>query len=80
MIDFRSIYTRGVYNDAVVGQSNLSHVPQGEIDESYLYEEGRCATYQHKNRAIVCYAPKRSGHYQVRSFRLDCIFGVLCSI
>jgi hypothetical protein len=75
MNDFRSIYTRGVYNEAVVGQRNHSHVAKVEIDESYLYEEGRCATYQHENQVIVLYAPKRSGHCQVRSFRLDCIFG-----
>jgi hypothetical protein len=75
MGDFRSMYTRGVYNDAIVGKPNFSHVAQTEIDESYLYEEGRCATFQHRNRAMVCYAPKRAGHMRVKSFRLDCIFG-----
>lgn len=75
MADIRSIYTRGVFNASVVGRKNFCHVTQGEIDESYLYEEGRCAVYQHHEKAIVCYAPKRIGHKRVRSFRLD----ILCS-
>ena len=74
MGDFRSAYTRGVYNGALVGQRNRCHLTGTEIDESYLYEEGRCATIQHRDRAIVMYAPKRSGHTGVKSFRLDLIF------
>jgi hypothetical protein len=69
--DFRSMTTRGVYNGARPGQRNHSHVSGAEIDASYLYEEGRCATYQHENRAIVHYAPKRAGHRRVSSFRTD---------
>ncbi|MFC2085910.1 hypothetical protein ACFLRO_01715 [Bacteroidota bacterium] len=69
--DFRSMYTRGVYNGARPGQRNRSHVSGAEIDASYLYEEGRCATYQHGNRAIVNYAPKRAGHSGVSGFRTD---------
>jgi hypothetical protein len=72
--DIRSAYTRGVFNGARVGEKNFSHVAQSLVDESYLYEEGRSATYQHKNRIIVCYSPKRAGHLGVRSFRLDLIF------
>jgi len=72
--DFRSAYTRGVFNDARVGQRNLCHVAGTEIDESYLYEEGRCAVLQHCDRAIVMYAPKRAGHRGVTGFRLDLIF------
>lgn len=75
MTDFRSAYTRGVYNGAVPGSRNRCHVTGTEIDESYLYEEGRTAVYQHRNRAIVLYAPKRAGHAGVESFRLDLIFG-----
>jgi hypothetical protein len=74
MADFRSAYTRGVFNGAVVGRRNSCHVTGTEIDESYLYEEGRCAAYQHRNRAIVLYAPKRSGHLGVTDFRVDLIF------
>jgi len=74
MEDFRSAYTRGVYNDARVGEKNFCHAAQTPIDESYLYEEGRSATYQHENKLIVCYSPKRAGHCGVRSFRLDLIF------
>ena len=69
--DIRSIYTRGVFNDARPGRQNHSHVSGAEIDASYLYEEGRCATYQHGNRAIVNYAPKRAGHRGVSSYRTD---------
>ncbi len=72
--DFRSMFTRGVYNGARIGQKNFCHVTQSEIDESYLYEEGRSATYQRDNRIIVCYAPKRAGHLGVTSFRLDVVF------
>jgi hypothetical protein len=75
MGDFRSAYTRGVYNDARVGHKNRCHITGTVIDESYLYEEGRCAVFQHRDRAIVMYAPKRAGHTGVRSFRLDLIFG-----
>ncbi len=73
--DFRSAYTRGVYNGAIVGQRNHCHTTGTAIDESYLYEEGRCAAVQHRDRAIVMYAPKRAGHTGVKSFRLDLIFG-----
>ncbi len=73
--DFRSLYTRGVFNGSVVGQKNLCHVTQGAIDASYLYEESRCAVYQHRNRAIVLACPKRAGHRGIRSFRLDLIAG-----
>ena len=72
--DFRSGYTRGVFNDARVGQRNRCHVTGTEIDESYLYEEGRCAVFQNRDRAIVMYAPKRAGHRRVTGFRLDLIF------
>ena len=73
--DFRSINTRGVFNDSRPGVRNVCHVSRSAVDESYLTEEGRLATYQHENRLIVCYAPKRAGHVGVRSFRLDLIAG-----
>lgn len=73
--DFRSAYTRGVYNGARLGEKNRCHVTGTEIDESYLYEEGRCAAVQERDRAIVMYSPKRSGHTHVTSFRLDLIIG-----
>ena len=73
--DFRSFYTRGVFNDSVVGQQNRCHVTGGAIDASYLYEESRCAVYQHRDRAIVFASPKRAGHRDVRTFRLDVIAG-----
>jgi hypothetical protein len=72
--DFRSIFCRGVFNDAVVGQANRVHVTGGATDESYLYEEGRTCTLQHRNRALVCYAPKGAGHRGVGSFRVDVMF------
>jgi len=74
MGDFRSAYARGVYNDALVGQRNRCHLTGTEIDESYLYEEGRCAAFQHRDRAIVMYSPKRAGHAGVTRFRVDLIF------
>jgi hypothetical protein len=69
--DFRSLSVRGVYNDPVVGQRNYCHVAGKEIDASFLYEEGRTGIYQHRNKAIVCYTPKRSGHLGVTGFRID---------
>ena len=71
MADFRSIYTRGVYNGALPGRRNFCHTASSDIDASYLYEEGRSLTYQHENTVIVCYSPKRAGHRGVTSFRLD---------
>jgi hypothetical protein len=73
--DFRSLFTRGVYNGALPGVPNDCHTASSRIDASYLSEEGRCATYQHDNRLIITYTPKRLGHSGVESFRTDVIFG-----
>jgi hypothetical protein len=72
--DFRSMYTRGVYNGALPGRKNFCHTTESEVDASYLYEEGRCLTYQHENRLIACYSPKRAGHLGVTSFGIDLLF------
>lgn len=72
--DFRGAYTRMVFNGAVVGQDNFCHVAGFPINKDYLYEEGRAFTYQHENKAIVCYTPKRAGHAAVNELRLDLIF------
>ena len=74
--DIRSIFCRGVFNDAVVGRRNRVHVTGGATDESYLYEEGRTCTLQHRNRALVCYAPKGAGHRGVLGFRVDVMFSL----
>lgn len=73
--DFRSLYMRGVYNDAVVGQENRCHVTGGRVDASYLYEEARYGIHQHGGTAIVFAGPKRAGHRGFSSFRLDLIAG-----
>jgi hypothetical protein len=72
---FRSMYMRGVYNGAVVGQPNHCHITGGRIDASYLYEEARYGIHQHRNIAIVFASPKRAGHQGISSFRLDLIAG-----
>ncbi|MEX2116438.1 MAG: hypothetical protein WEB37_06100 [Bacteroidota bacterium] len=72
--DFRSAFTRGVYNGALPGIPNFCHTTSSRIDASYLAEEGRCATYQRENRLIVCYSPKRAGHKGIQSYRTDFIF------
>jgi hypothetical protein len=72
--DFRSVFTRGVYNGALPGLPNFCHTTSSHVDASYLAEEGRCATYQHENRLIVSYSPKRAGHRGIESFRTDFIF------
>ena len=72
--DMRSLFCRGVFNDAVVGQANRVHVTGGRTDESFLYEEGRTCTLQHRNRALVLYAPKAAGHLGVQRFRVDLMF------
>ncbi|MBL0175911.1 MAG: hypothetical protein IPP94_11715 [Ignavibacteria bacterium] len=72
--EVRSLFCRGVYNESAVGQRNRCHVTGGDIDASFLYEEGRTATHQHGGTAIVLYAPKRAGHAGVRSFRVDLMF------
>lgn len=74
LADFRSLYTRLVFNGAVVGQDNFCHSTGFEVKKDYLYEEGRAFTCQHRNMALVCYAPKRTGHRQIREIRLDLIF------
>ncbi len=75
MKDFRSLYTRGVFNGSMVGRANRCHVTGGLIDASYLYEESRCAVYQHRDRAIVFATPKRTGHTDITEFRLDVLAG-----
>jgi hypothetical protein len=72
--DFRSVFTRGVYNGALPGVPNFCHTTSSHVDASYLSEEGRCATYQHENRLIISYTPKRTGHRGIESFRTDFIF------
>jgi hypothetical protein len=71
MTDFRSIWSRGVYNGAEPGRPNYCHTARTSVDASYLYEEGRSFTYQHENHLIVCYSPKRAGRREVTSFRVD---------
>ncbi len=73
--DFRSIFARGVFNDAEVHRPNHVHVTGGATDASFLYEEGRTFALQHRNRALVLYAPKGVGHRGVARFRVD----VICS-
>ncbi len=73
--DFRSIFARGVFNDAEVGRPNRVHVTGGATDASFLYEEGRTFALQHRNRALLLYAPKGAGHRGVARFRVD----VICS-
>jgi hypothetical protein len=71
--DFRSLYTRGVFNGACVGQRNRCHVTGGDIDASYLSKNP--VVPSQPDRAIVFAAPKRAGHRGIRSFRLDLIAG-----
>lgn len=72
--DIRSVFCRGVFNDSAVGRANRVHVTGGATDESYLYEEGRTCTLQHRNKALVQYAPKGVGHRDVSRFRVDVMF------
>ena len=72
--DFRSIFTRMVFNDSRFGQDNLCHVTGFQIARDYLYEEGRPFSFQHKNKVIIGYVPKRLGYLGVSELRLDLIF------
>ncbi|NLP10124.1 hypothetical protein GX408_06975 [bacterium] len=74
LADFRSLYTRMVFNESTVGRDNLCHVIGATVARDYLYEEGRCFTCQHENTAVVCYAAKRAGHKNFSALRLDLIF------
>jgi hypothetical protein len=74
MKDFRCIHLRGVYNDSAAGQDNYCHITNSKITKDYLYEEGRSGIFQHKNKAMVCYFPKRSGNEKVEKFRIDIIW------
>jgi hypothetical protein len=72
--DIRSAFLRGVFNDARIGERNECHVLHAPVDESYLYEEGRTAFFQHEGRIIGSSSPKRAGHLGVREYRLDLFF------
>ena len=72
--DFRGAYTRMVFNGAEIGKAYTAHVTNCTHGKDLLYEEGRTFTYQHEDKAIVCYSPKRSGHRTISELRLDIIF------
>lgn len=72
--DFRSLFTRMVFNGSRFGQDNFCHVTGFPISKDYLYEEGRPFCFQQKNKAIIGYVPKRVGHADVTELRLDLIF------
>jgi hypothetical protein len=71
MGDFRSVFTRGVFDGAEPGRSNRCRVTGGAIDASFLYEESRTAIFQHEHSAILFATPKRQGEGVIDSFRLD---------
>ncbi|MDH7515850.1 MAG: hypothetical protein QHI48_08260 [Bacteroidota bacterium] len=70
----RSLFARGVFNEAAFGIPNLCHTTGTVVDESWYPEQGRTAICQHGNLAVVLYTPKRAGHGRVRSFRIDLVF------
>ncbi|MBN2090258.1 hypothetical protein JW964_11655 [candidate division KSB1 bacterium] len=72
--DFHSLFTRMVFNESRFGQDNHCHVCNFEVTKDYLYEEGRPFSFQHQNKAILCYVPKRVGNRGVHAIRLDLIF------
>jgi hypothetical protein len=72
--DIRSAFVRGVFNGARIGERNECHVLGAPVDESYLYEEGRAAFFQHEGRIVGSSSPKRAGHLGVREYRLDLFF------
>ena len=74
LADFRSLYTRMVFNDSVIARENFCHVTGSWLAKDFLYEEGRLFGYQHENKALICYAPKRVGHRNFTALRLDLIF------
>ena len=71
--DFRSLVCRGVFNQSLAGQPNPVHVTGGTTDATYLYEEGRTATLQHRNKALVLYNPKPLSRGPFTGFRVDLI-------
>ncbi|MGB6121662.1 MAG: hypothetical protein WBG80_07140, partial [Bacteroidota bacterium] len=75
LADFRSGFTHGAFNALLPGRPGISHAAGATLDGSYFIEEGRSATYQHENRLIVCYAPKRTGHLGLSEYRTDFIWG-----
>jgi len=75
LADIRSGFTRGAFNGLLPGQSGVSHSSGTALDGSFFIEEGRSAAFQHQNRVIVCYAPKRTGHRGLSEYRTDFIWG-----
>ncbi len=74
LIDFRSLFTRMVFNGSRFGQDNFCHVTGFQITKDFLYEEGRPFSFQYKNRTILGYIPKCVGSVGVTQLRLDLIF------
>lgn len=74
LCDFRSIYSRMVFNQAKTGVKYSCHTTGSDIGPDYVYEEGRPFTFQTSDKAIVLYSPKRIGHENVENLRLDIIF------
>lgn len=72
--EFRSMFARGIYNGALPGVPHVCHSTSSPVDASYMPEDGRCATYQHENRLIISYTPKRTGHRNVERFSTSLIF------
>jgi hypothetical protein len=73
LTSFRSMFARGVFNDAQIGRGNRTHVTGGATDASYLYEESRTAIFQHRHTAVVLAMPKRQGAGVFDAFRVDII-------
>jgi len=74
LADIRSGFTRGAFNGLLPGESSVSHSSGTALDGSFFIEEGRSAIFQHQNRVIVCYAPKRTGHLGLSEYRTDFIW------
>ena len=74
LADIRSGFTRGAFNGLLPGQAGTSHSSLTTLDGSFFIEEGRSAVYQHRNRVLICYAPKRTGHRGLSEYRTDFIW------
>ena len=72
--DTRSIYTRYLKNDKRQGESNYYEREKRHRTSCVLIDQGRTATFQHENKAIVLYRPREVENERCRSLKLNVYF------
>jgi len=69
--DTRSLYTRYLTNEKRQGEPNYYEREKRHRDSMSLMDQGRTATFQHENKAIVLYRPREVEHEGCHSLKLN---------